>query len=85
MFIIGVERGWEDFIAPLMKRERSTLHVDCTSQGGRLGGPRPPPIFTTTKTSAFSSNAQSRFMSVFLDPVLEPDSALTVCSSGSNP
>ena len=32
-----------------------------------------PPIFGTMKTSAFSTNAQSRFASVVLDGVLGPD------------
>ena len=39
---------------------------------GVVKGPRPPQIFGTTKTSAFSTNAQSRIASVVLDGVLGP-------------
>ena len=39
---------------------------------GVLRGARTLPIFGTTKTNVFSTNAQSRFASVDLDDVLEP-------------
>ena len=44
----------------------------CGSAKGVAKGGRAPPIFGTTKTSAFSTNAQSRFASVVLDGVLGP-------------
>ena len=40
------------------------------TQGGRQGGARAFPIFEASKTSAFSTNAQSRFASVVFDGVL---------------
>ena len=40
-------------------------------KGGQKGGGGHP-IFGVTKTSAFSTNAQSRFVSVVLDGVLGP-------------
>ena len=44
-------------------------------RGGGQGGPGGawvPQIFRTTKTSAFSTNAQSRFVPVVLDSLLRP-------------
>ena len=63
-----------------------------TCQGGRKweakGGQSPPPlILGTIKTNAFSANAQSRFVSVVLDGVLQPSRlgrhTLILCSSRS--
>ena len=56
-------------------------------QGGSRGA-RAPPIFGKTKTSGFSADAQSRFLSVVLGGVLGGALRLTrsmyLCSSGSN-
>ena len=47
------------------------IQSEGADRGGQ-GGAWAPPIFRTTKTSAFSTNAQSRFAYVGLDGVLRP-------------
>ena len=52
---------------------RVTTHKINLTPGGRKGGSRGAlPIFGTTKTSVFSTNAQSRFVSVDVGAVLGP-------------
>ena len=52
-------------------RQVSTC-IDCNPLLIRQGSGLALPIFKVTKTSAFSTNAQSRFASVVLDGVLGP-------------
>ena len=79
---LGPGAGGHSFLLQLaLKRKevsvsfyfRDTVNQGSCKGGGGQGGSWAPPLFGTTKTSAFATNAQSRFASVVLDGVLGPD------------
>ena len=51
---------------------RCAFKVPGGCKRGARGGPGPYPIFGTSKTSAFSTYAQSRFTSAVFDSILGP-------------
>ena len=56
----------------LLSAYLSDTMLNLVKRGAPPRGPRALPTFGTIKTSAFSTNAQSRFASVVLDGVLGP-------------
>ena len=66
------EKGWDgkESLDTVTWSFTGGLFYSITGMCGLNQGP--PPIFGTTKTSAFSINAQSRIVSIALDGVLPP-------------
>ena len=70
-FISLVENGSRGEPRHLMSHESKSNSRNRTNQGGRKGG-QGPPIFGIKKTGLFSTNTQSRSVSIVLDGVLGP-------------
>ena len=72
-----VEEAWQCLPKRLPEEDEPSPVVELKSEEGLIysGGARGAwahPVSGTTKTNAFSTNAQSRFASVILDSVLGP-------------